>query len=479
MRWTTGEGRSRHPAACTSRDGDQEAQQGCLLARIWAVSLPSTAMEWPALVSSASRALRVSFRRSDLRNSVICCLLVLLTCGLLAACGRADKSASATAASDASSPVAAHTGFPQGAYIWQRIWTPEHRGVLANSHELFAELRVLAAQLQSGEGWSEVHVDLDALRIDGRDVRPVIRLDGRLPTLDANDIATRSAGVVTDWRAAGVRVDGIEIDFDCPSARLDEYARLLDTLKTKLPHDTTLSITISPDWIGTSALPALQDRADEAVLQLHAVSDPAHGLFDAPQASQFIAQFAALTKKPFRIALPSYGSAADAAMSAASDTTTQPGERHELHADPLAVAKLLRDLEHAHPANLQGVLWFRLPLPGDRRAWPLATLAAVIHAQPLQSKLIADVRANSNGALDLEVANRGTLEAALPAQVEIVTLACPQNDANPLPGYRLERGQDVLRFVRETDATLPASQTRALGWVRCPRLADKDLHVRP
>lgn len=355
--------------------------------------------------------------------------------------------------------------------------------MLANSHALFAELRVLAAQQQPGEGWSNAQVDLDALRIDGRAVRPVIRLDGRLPALDVNDIAMRGARVVADWRAAGVRVDGIEIDFDCPSARLDEYARLLAALKAKLPQDVALSITALPAWIDAAGLPALLAGADEAVLQVHAVTDPAQGLFDAPRAARWITQFGALTSKPFRIALPAYGSA----LVLNPDGTTagveseapiaQVGERRELSADPRAVAQLLRDLERAHPANLAGVLWFRMPLPGDRRAWPLATLGAVIDARPLQPKLVVDAHANGNGAFDLQVSNRGTLETVLPAQVEIDARGC--GDADALPGYRIEHAGDALRLVRETDATLPATQTRALGWVRCPQLSDRDLHVHP
>ncbi len=419
---------------------------------------------------------------------MICCLHALLACALLAACGRApDRSVSAAAASGASTSnseaghaVAAHAGLPQGAYIWQRIWTPEHRGMLANSHALFAQLRVLAAQQQPGEGWSDAQVDLDALRIDGRKVRPVVRLNGRSATLDSKDIATHSARVIADWRAAGVNVDGIEIDFDAAPARLGEYAQLLDALRAKLPRDVVLSISVPPDWIGATGLPALLDRADEAVLQLHAVGDPAQVLFDPQRAAQRIAQFGTSTKKPFRIALPSYGSALDAAAGAGSDSAMQPGERHELDADPVAMAKLLRDLERTHPANLQGVLWFRLPLPGDRRAWPLATLAAVIDAQPLQAKWIADAHAGSDGVFDLQVSNRGTLEAALPAQVEVATSACPDASAEPLPGYRVEAGKAALRFVRETDATLPASQTRALGRiVHCPPLTASSLHVRP
>jgi len=400
---------------------------------------------------------------------MICCWLIVLT-----ACGHApDQAESATTASGPSKPLVVHVGLPQGAYIWQRIWTPAHRGVLANSHELFTELHVLAAQLQPGEGWFDARVDLDALRIDARKVRPVIRLDGRLPTLDAGDISGRVLRLVQVWRAAGIQMDGIEIDFDGPAARMDEYARLLAALKTRLPRDARISITVLPDWIGAPGLPALLERADESVLQLHATSNASPTPFDARQAAQSIADFGALARNPFDIALPSYGSALDAS----NGDDAQAGERRELNADPLAVARLLRDLERAHPAKFQGVLWFRLPLPGDRRAWPLSTLAAVIRDQPLQAKLEADATASGDGAFDLQVANRGTLATALPSQVEIDAPGC--SDAQALPGYMAEQTGAIWRMVRETDAVLPASQTRALGRIHCPHLAASNLHVRP
>lgn len=401
---------------------------------------------------------------------MICCSLIVLT-----ACGPApDRAEPATTASGPSRPVVEHVGLPQGAYVWQRIWTPAHRGVLANSHELFSELHVLAAQLQPGEGWSDARVDLDALRIDARTVRLVIRLDGRLPTLDAGDISGRVLRLVQIWRAAGIQMDGIEIDFDGPAARMDEYARLLAALKTRLPRDARISITVLPNWIGAPGLPALLERADESVLQLHATSDASPAPFDASQAARSIAAFGALVKKPFRVALPSYGSALDAAN---GESGAQVGERRELNADPLAAAKLLRDLERAHPANFQGVLWFRLPLPGDRRAWPLATLAAVIRDQPLQAKLEADATAGGDGAFDLQVANRGTLATALPSQVDIDAPGC--SNAEALPGYMAEQTGASWRLVRETSAALPASQTRALGRIHCPHLAASNLHVRP
>lgn len=375
------------------------------------------------------------------------------------------------------------SSIPQAAYIWQRVWTPAHRGVLANSHGLFHQLRVLAAQLQPGEGWFDAHVDLQDLQIDGRSVRPVIRLDGRLPALDAAQIAQRSARIVSDWRAAGVQVDGIEIDFDCPSARLPEYAKLLTAVRAALPHDVQLSITALPDWIDASGLPDLLAVADEAVLQVHAVRDPAQGLFDAEKAAQWIARFAERTSKPFEVALPAYGSAlvfdrSGQRVGVESEAgIAQAGERQELNADPAAVAALLRKLEAAPPAHFHGIVWFRLPLPGDRRAWALSTITAVINAQPLQAQLVASARATGAGAFDLQVANRGTLDSLLPASVEIGGQGCGEADA--LPGYRIEHVGTSVHFVRESDARLPASQNRALGWVRCTQLVDSDMHVHP
>ena len=426
---------------------------------------------------------------------------------LLAACGRSPETAdsananiAATASAQAASkpviaaaaPASAATVQPaaganaaleQGAYVWQRVWMPAHSEALKNSRTLFSELRVLAAQQHPKEGWVEAHVDLAALKADGRAVRPVIRLDGRLAGLNDDAIATAAHDIVLAWRAAGVAVDGVEIDFDCATARLGEYATLLSAIRAQLPADTTLSVTVLPAWIGAPKFDAVLMEADEAVLQVHAVSDPKHGLFDPKQARQWIAAFAHASAKVFRVALPAYGSALvlDAQGRTVGVESESPlpeaGERLELFSDPRAVASLLRDLERDHPPSLRGVVWFRLPLPGDRRAWPLTTIDAVVAGRELRSEWAPEVNDGGNGAFDLAVRNSGNIEATLPALVEIGGSGC--KDADALPGYRIERNNGAPRFVRETGATLPATQTRPIGWVRCAHLAKEDIHVRP
>ena len=383
----------------------------------------------------------------------------------------------------ATAPEASVGGLQSGVYVWQRVWIPANAKALADSRGMFSEIRVLAAQEHPREGWIDARVDLAALAADGRAVRPVIRLDGRLPTLDATVIAKRAHTLIATWRTAGVHADGVEIDFDCPTSRLADYAKLLAAIKPQLPSDATLSITALPAWIGSPALADVLARSDEAVLQVHAVSDPKHGLFDAKQAAQWIAAFAKQSTKPFRVALPAYGSALvlDAngktigvESEAALDDA---GVRLELFSDPREVQGLLKQLKDNLPPNLRGIVWFRLPLPGDRRAWPLATIDAVLEGKPLQSAWTPDINDGGNGAFDVSVRNSGNMEAVLPASIDVGGSGC--TDADALPGYRIDRGKNKLRFVRETGATLPATQTRPLGWVRCTHLVPGALHVHP
>ncbi|HEY2344308.1 MAG TPA: DUF3142 domain-containing protein [Xanthomonadaceae bacterium] len=428
----------------------------------------------------------------NLRAITASCLVVLL----LTACGPSSEPPAASTPAPRSAvviapakPVAgtpattAPTTLGEGVYVWQRVWLPANLMALADSKTLFGELRILAAQDQPGEGWVDARVDLPSLKSDARAMRPVVRLDGRLPSLDANEVAGKAVELVTKWREAGVLVDGVEIDFDCATSRLDDYAKLLAAIKAKLPSDATLSITALPSWLDAPGLAGVLAQADEAVLQVHAVSDPRHGLFDPKQAREWIERFAKATSKPFRVALPAYGSAlvldAQGHRVGVESESGLPvaGERLELFADPQAVAGLVHDIRQAPPSNLRGFLWFRMPLPGDRRAWSLATIAAVIAGKQLHADFAPEISDGGNGAFDVTVRNSGNLEAKLPASVDVAGIGC--TDADALPGYHVEKSGGATRFVRESEASLPATQARPLGWIRCTHLMPADIHVHP
>ncbi len=356
----------------------------------------------------------------------------------------------------------------QQVYIWQRQWRPAHAQALAASHADFSTLRVLAAQAHPGEGWIQARIDNDLLRQDGRPLIAVIRLDGQLPSLDSAAIRQHIQTTVRSWQASGLNLRGVEIDHDCASSRLNAYAALLHAVRAELPAELALSITALPAWLSSPALPAVLQEVDSSVLQVHAVSRPEAGLFDAPQALRWANAYGAVSSKPFHLALPAYGVALTDDGDVESEAPLpQGGARRELQAKPIEVATLLRDLQAAPVPHLAGLIWFRLPLAGDRRAWPLVTLQAVLHQQPLRGDL--QVTVQQRGELyELRLVNSGNLSAPLPARIHNDAVSCESGDG--VQGYRLHRSPNRLEFIRQPAGQLAAGQSRALGWLRCSQL---------
>lgn len=367
----------------------------------------------------------------------------------------------------------------QQLYIWQRQWRPAHAEALAQSRADFSTLRVLALQAHPEAGWARAHADLQLLKRDGRPLIAVVRLDGQLAQLDSVVIRQQIEALLRDWQAAGIRLAGVEIDHDCASARLPAYAALLGELRRQLPGELKLSITALPAWLASPQLETLLRQVDSSVLQVHAVSDPRRGLFDAAQARRWAEQYAARSQRPFLLALPADGVAlvegsAAAALVESEAPLRQGGARRELQAEPRQVAELLAQLRRDPPAHLAGIIWFRLPLAGDRRAWPLATLLAVVRGQPLQAAL--RVTRQQNGALStLQLLNQGNLASALPSRIELPAQGCEAADG--LGAYRVSQTAQGLHFTLKHPAQLAAGSQRALGWARCAQIDPGAPHV--
>ncbi|WP_073267430.1 DUF3142 domain-containing protein [Phytopseudomonas punonensis] len=391
----------------------------------------------------------------------LCCLCLSLLALLCAACSP-----------PASAPL------DQQVYIWQRQWQPAHRQVLAQTRNDFTTLRVLALQFHPKVGWARAYPDLQQLIADGRPVVMVIRLDGQLPQPDQAQTLSQTDSLLTEWQASGVNVQGVEIDHDCASARLPAYTDLLAALRPTLPAGLALSITALPTWLNSPDLEALLRQVDSSVLQVHAINDPRDGLFAPQQAQRWAEAYGKRSEKPFMLALPAYGVALiDASRQVESEAPLDAGgSRRELLADPQQVANLLTSLHERRPENLHGIIWFRLPLPGDRRAWPLATLQAVMHGQPLSAVITVDV--NQAGPLrELTLVSNGNRDAGLPERVSLAGSHCEAADA--VADYRLEQSENGPVFVRKQPARLAAGQRQALGWARCSLFDQGAIHVSP
>ncbi|MNE24713.1 hypothetical protein D3C80_1180120 [compost metagenome] len=369
----------------------------------------------------------------------------------------------------------------QQLYVWQRQWTPAHDAALRDSRADFSTLRVLALQAFPNAGWSRARIDPVLLRRDGRPVIAVVRLDGQLKALDQEEVAAQIRQVISDWQGQGVNLAGVEIDHDAGNARLPSYREFLAHVREALPTSLPLSITALPSWLDSRELPALLSTVDSSVLQVHAVSDPRRGLFDADQARQWAKAWSRVTTKPFYLALPAYGvalltSAEGAPVVESEVTLEREGLRRELLADPQSLRTLGTQLRADPPEHLGGLIWFRLPLANDRRAWSLTTLRAVARADVLDSQLTLQLSAD-NGLYDIGISNQGNLDSAWPERLTLAVSGCEGADA--LAGYALQQRPDLLTFTRLRDGRIPAGGQRAIGWARCAHIDQGGSNVHP
>ncbi|MET0505979.1 MAG: DUF3142 domain-containing protein, partial [Luteibacter sp.] len=353
------------------------------------------------------------------------------------------------------------------AYIWQRQWTPSLRQSLASSSDLVRDWRVLAAQADRDGSFHVFAPDRAALAASGRPAVLVIRIDGRLAHFDQATLVARIVALVHAEPSAA----GIEIDYDCPTARLPAYTAFLAALRAQTGR-TPLSITALPTWIGSADLDALLAVPDESVLQVHAVQKPQAGLFDPAVALGWVRDFATHTRKPFRVALPTYGSRvswnADGSLLAVESeqaALAAGAVAAELYAAPATVRGLVDVLSDDRPRGLAGFVWFRLPTQEDTRAWSLATWRAVVTGRLDPTPLRATLRPGRGAeAAEVILDNPGAIDAAAPA---VVGLPAACRLADGIDGYAVRRGRDGLELVSRQARPLPAHAQRPIGWARC------------
>jgi hypothetical protein len=376
-----------------------------------------------------------------------------------------------------------HGVLPQDAYVWQRQWTPSLASAIAQSSDLVRAWRVLAAQSDAQGRLRPVAVDWAVLARSRRPVIPVIRIDGQLVQWDQETLLGDVDAITARWRDAPVSLAGIEIDHDCGTARLPAYAQFLGALRARLDAALPLSITALPAWLASRDFDAVLAAADEAVLQVHAVRSPHAGLFDAGLALQWTEELARRTSKPFRVALPAYGTRVSwrddgGLLAVESETPLLAGgsSATDLMAFPQDVAALLRWLERAKPARLRGIVWFRLPTDDDNRAWSIETWRAVIRGEPLRGRVEALAEATGQpGLRNLVLSNPEDVDADLPQRV-----ALPENCAlaDGINGYTLASTGAGLAVQRQRAGLLRAHHRQVIGWMRCAG-EPRDFHVEP
>lgn len=344
------------------------------------------------------------------------------------------------------------------AYVWQRGWTPAVSAAVAEAPAEVRGLRTLMMEVavDGSEVWPAV--DRAALARSGRPVTAVVRIDGRRLPAGLSIAGVRAR--VGEWQAAGVDVAGIEIDHDCATAALADYAvwlarerppTLSSSVTARPLAPLRWSITALPTWAESAALRDVAAAVDELVVQVHAVQAPR--VFEPTQARRWLEAFAAAVPGArLRVALPTYQvNVAGQALAAAPDE----------------VGGFLRALERAPVRGVGGVVWFRLPVAGDDAAWSTATLLGVIRGAGPAAPVAVELVERRPGVHDIVLANHGIAAAPYPP----VALDGAIAGADLIAGYRPHAG--APRTWKPPARDLAPGARTVVGWA-----TGKDLRAR-
>lgn len=358
---------------------------------------------------------------------------------------------------------------PQEAYVWQRAWSPALEATLERTAPLVDGFRVLVAEWSLDRHLARPDIDWPRLRALHRPLTAVLRLDGR---------ATRPvpAQIRALLDTLPGPLAGIELDHDCPTAGLSDYRRFLLALRPRLPRGMALSITVLPDWLTSPAFPALSRAVDRLVLQVHAADAPGRGLFDPQRAVRWAWAMQRRSARPFLLSLPAYSvrvvqDRSGRVLSTEAERPALAGQAGiELAAPPVAVAATVQALERDPPPGLVGLAWFRVPLPGDVRAWSWPSWQAVLSRTPLSVRLvlrasIAPVTPGAPGVLHvLRLENGGEGDATLPRTIRTGVACLLADGAGP---YRLRPDAPTVMLDTDMGMLLRAGTGIVVGWTGC------------
>lgn len=363
----------------------------------------------------------------------------------------------------------------------------------------FSEIVPLVAEVRWEKGRPVIvrpSVAFRSLTSTGRPVGLALRIGPFSGPFAANDeraqsLAALASALVTEARTNLPAVSELQIDFDCAESKLDGYRLWVETIRRRVAP-VPVVFTALPSWLKRSEFATLARAADGFILQVHSLDPPRQAnapftLCDPAAARRAVTQ-AARVGVPFRVALPTCGYlvAFDSTgkflgLSAEGPASTWPDgvTQRDVRADPVAMAGLISEWMTHRPSSLRGVIWYRLPVSGDRLNWRWPTLAAAMAGSSPQASLRAVTRRAAGGLVDVDLHNDGAADQSHPVQLVLHWKAGRVVACDGLAGFEVtERAGNQLRF-HVSDLRLEAGTKRSVGWVRFDRETEVEAVLEP
>ena len=380
---------------------------------------------------------------------------------------------------------------PQEIYVWQRVWTPAVAAGIRTAQDRVAGFSVLAGEVVwKGKSPELVRPKLDYSLLASQKQPPglALRIGPYAGPFAADDAVAEqlisfAKTCLTDARNAGWQPAELQLDFDAATSKLSGYHTWITALQQAVAP-LPISFTALPDWLRAPELKAMAAQTGRYVLQVHGierarVDDPTPRLLDAATVQRWVTLADALGV-PFRVALPTYRTAVGfnsagkiIGLDSEGPARAWPaGTRLVTYISPAAeIAKLVHDWTLDRPANLSGLLWYRLPVAGEQRNWSWLTLTPVMQGRAPLAKL--EVSQQGHNPVDLTLENTGEAELPWPQEIHItLPSGTTISAADTLTGYTFDQNaaqapEAILRRATEfSHFILPPHGKKPLGWLR-------------
>lgn len=357
------------------------------------------------------------------------------------------------------------------AYVWQAPDRPEVQQAMKEAAGVISKLHIRAAELKWDGSRFETRRALTNLPSPGCGL--VVRIGASASQLEWSPPQIAAVAEVFQGLAKLGPAE-IQCDYDCPQKRLGRYRVLLDALQSAVGKVPVLPTTL-PSWLDEPEFRKLIAGCPGYVLQVHSLQLPKRSgepiIIFSPDTAKAAAIKTSAMNVPFRIAMATYGCEVrfDAEgkvtdVISEDSSSAAAAERSFALADPVASARLIREWTNNPPAGLQGIVWYRLPVEGDRRNWPLETLELVSRGEVSESTPAFEATPGT-GARDLFVVNHGRFPVKLPGEVIITS---PVTAADGAGAYRLDQRPDGLHFLIRAGVWpwLDPGKKIPTGWLR-------------
>lgn len=410
---------------------------------------------------------------SDSYVPIFRALLVLLACGLWG-CSR--------------EPVAKRqTDLPAEVYVWQRKWGSVVGDAIAENRKWVNTYHLLAAEMQLDQGRLQTtRIAVDKAALSGLRPGLVIRIFPSAARTGWDDAAIQTVAdlaknLIEEWPPG--QVAELQLDYDCPESKLADYRSLLRSVKAAVAP-VHVTCTALPSWQKQAEFAALAAEVPGYVLQVHALHLPKapNKLVTLVDLDETHAAVKAAVKLgvPFRVAMPSYSCVVEFgddgkvkevySEDVPSSLAIQSSHFAVLDADAFGMSELVATWQKQAPALLQSVIWYRLPVVGDRLNWNSEVLAKVAQGTPLHRGWKGSVQQAEGGYWEVVIEQAGEAPDDLPAQIWVSWKGASAEAADGLRAYHVrDSGPGFMRLQLSGASRIPRQAPGArwvIAWLR-------------